>query len=242
MPILKREPDIFPADLFDLPAEARPWSVAHVRSRQEKVLARYLVEKQIPFYLPQTEHEIITKIAPPSSRAKRGTSQASTDEVQSAEDAATPPAHRLSPNASRPTSRIRHTYNPLFPGYVFLRHTLDERLVVRQSDVIVNLLEVTDQQSLAGELGQLRDLQAAGASLIPCPWLGPGDAVKITEGSFKGYRGVVLREHGRERLIVSIDLIRQSIAVDFEREMLAPDLFPVHETRATARARARSRF
>ena len=66
--------------------------------------------------------------------------------------------------------------------------------------------------------------------------------MKITEGSFKGYRGVVLREHGRERLIVSIDLIRQSIAVDFEREMLAPDLFPVHETRATARARARSRF
>jgi hypothetical protein len=106
----------------------------------------------------------------------------------------------------------------------------------------VNLLEVTDQRALAGELGQLRDLQAAGASLIPCPWLGPGDAVKITEGSFKGYRGIILREHGRERLIVSIDLIRQSIAVDFEREMLAPDLFPVHQTRATERARARSRF
>ena len=113
---------------------------------------------------------------------------------------------------------------------------------MRQSDVIVSLLEVTDQLGLAGELGQLRDLQAAGASLIPRPWIGVGDAVKITAGSFTGYRGLVVREHGRERLIVSIDLIRQSIAVDFEREMLAPDLFPVHQTRATERARARSRF
>ncbi|MGK2858889.1 MAG: transcription termination/antitermination protein NusG [Thermoanaerobaculia bacterium] len=239
MPILKREPDLFPADLFDLPAESRPWSVAHVRSRQEKALARYLHQKQIPFYLPQTENEIITKIAPLSSRAKRGTSQGSTEEIPNADLPASPGQSR---NRAIEKSRIRLSHLPLFPGYVFLRHSLDERLVVRQSDVIVSLLEVTDQFALAGELGQLRDLQAAGASLIPCPWIGVGDAVKITEGSFKGYRGVVVREHGRERLIVSIDLVRQSVAVDFNREMLAPDLFPVHQTRATERARARIRF
>lgn len=239
MPLLKREPDLFPADLFDLPVEARPWSVAHVRSRQEKALARYLVQKQIPFYLPQTENEIVTKVSSRSRRSGRGTSQAGTEEQGGAAAAASPGNSR---NRAIAKSRIRHSYTPLFTGYVFLRHTLDERLVVRQSDVIVSLLEVADQRALAGELAQLRDLQAAGASLIPCPWIGAGDAVKITGGAFKGYRGVVLREHGRERLIVSIDLIRQSIAVDFEREMLAPDLFPVHQTRATERARSRSRF
>jgi hypothetical protein len=259
MPLLKREPDLFPADLFDLPEESRPWSVAYVRSRQEKSLARYLVEKQIPFYLPQTENKVITKVssrpsgsakktaragtteamsqapAPPSSRAQRGTSQACTDETTGQNVSL--PAHRLSPLASSPSSatRLRISYNPLFAGYVFLRHTLEERMAVLQSDVIVTLLEVADQRGLAGELGQLRDLQAAGASLIPHPWIGVGDAVKITEGSFKGYHGVVVREHGRERLVVSIDLIRQSVAVEFEREVVAPDLFPVQPTRLAAR-------
>jgi transcription antitermination factor NusG len=56
MPILKRGPEIFPDGLFELPGDAYPWWVAHVRSRQEKALARYLQPFRVPFYLPQREH------------------------------------------------------------------------------------------------------------------------------------------------------------------------------------------
>jgi len=56
MPLLQKEADLFPDDLFALPAGSFPWHVAHVRSRQEKVLARRFLEHQIPFYLPQIEH------------------------------------------------------------------------------------------------------------------------------------------------------------------------------------------
>src|SRR5690242_9404213 len=54
MPLLKREPDVFPETLFESRFEA-PWVVAHVRSRQEKVLARFLAPAGIPFYAPQRE-------------------------------------------------------------------------------------------------------------------------------------------------------------------------------------------
>ena len=56
MPLLKREPDSFPAAVFELPVEASPWWVAHVRSRQEKALARFLRPLAVAFYLPQGEH------------------------------------------------------------------------------------------------------------------------------------------------------------------------------------------
>ena len=56
VPILKREPDFLPAELFDLAPERYPWWVAHVRSRQEKVLARECGARNIPFYLPLREH------------------------------------------------------------------------------------------------------------------------------------------------------------------------------------------
>jgi hypothetical protein len=52
---LKREPDAFPEAIFDM---TDPWWVAHLRSRQEKVLARYLREYEIPFYLPQMQKRI----------------------------------------------------------------------------------------------------------------------------------------------------------------------------------------
>lgn len=56
MPILKREPDFLPDDLFELDPDRFPWWVAHVRSRQEKVLARECRLREIPFYLPLREH------------------------------------------------------------------------------------------------------------------------------------------------------------------------------------------
>lgn len=56
MPILKREPDLLPEDLFDLPPDRWPWWVAHVRSRQEKALARECRLRGVPFYLPLREH------------------------------------------------------------------------------------------------------------------------------------------------------------------------------------------
>ena len=56
MPILKREPDFQPETLFELPPDRYPWWVVHVRSRQEKVLARECRARGIPFYLPLREH------------------------------------------------------------------------------------------------------------------------------------------------------------------------------------------
>jgi transcription antitermination factor NusG len=56
VPILKREPDFLPETLFELPGDRFPWWVVHVRSRQEKVLARECRHREIPFYLPLREH------------------------------------------------------------------------------------------------------------------------------------------------------------------------------------------
>lgn len=57
MPILHKESDIFPDDLFDMPTAEAPWEIAHLRSRQEKVVARLLLEAGKPFYLPQVQQK-----------------------------------------------------------------------------------------------------------------------------------------------------------------------------------------
>lgn len=181
MPILKREPDAYPDSIFDLP---EPWWVAHLRSRQEKVLARYLRDHEIPFYLPQME--------------KR----------------------------SRRSGRTFVSYLPLFPGYVFFRGGREEKLGALKSNVVVSVLEPLDQEEISRELNQLHALQLTAAELRPHPFVSPGDAVLITEGAFEGYRGVVLKEKGTMRLIVSVSFIRQSVALEIDREFIRPQREP----------------
>ena len=59
MPVLPAEPELFPEGLFTDPALAgqaeRVWWVLHSKPRQEKSIARYLHERQVPFYLPQIQ-------------------------------------------------------------------------------------------------------------------------------------------------------------------------------------------
>jgi transcription antitermination factor NusG len=179
MPLLKREPDIFPIGVFDLPVEASPWWVAHVRSRQEKALARYLTPAGVAHYLPQREHRV--------RRAGR--------------------------------SLVSHL--PLFPGYLFFRGSAADRLAALRSNLIVKVLDVFNQGLLAEELQQLHLLQSSGASLTVCEPLAEGDAVRIVEGAFRGYTGVVLRGADKPRLVVSISVLRKAVAVELDRGAVA---------------------
>ena len=183
MPLLKREPDVFPESLFASPGGA-PWTVAHVRSRQEKVLARFLSPIGIPFYAPQRE-----------KRARRN-------------------------------GRNFVSYLPLFPGYVFLRAAAEERAQIWRSNVVVRMIDVPDQDLLETELAQIHRLQRSGARLAAVRALDPGEPVRVVDGPFEGYLGIVVRERGAERLLVSVSLLRKTVAVEFEREMLAPLSIP----------------
>ena len=180
MPILKREPDLFPADTLEIEDASRPWWVAQTRSRHEKALARHLTQREVPFYLPKIE-----------KRSFR-------------------------------SGRVFKSYVPLFTGYVFCRGDRNERLAALQSNVVTRILAVEDQLALHRELADLRRLQESGVVLIPHPYLGPGDRVEIGAGPFKGYRGKVLREKGKLRLVVSVSLLQRSVAAEFDRDALRP--------------------
>jgi transcription antitermination factor NusG len=179
MPLLRREPDLSPDDVFQWSAE-RPWSVIRVRSRQEKVLARRLSNSGVGFYLPQQK------------------------KVHSG------------------VKRVRVSYVPLFGGYIFVRGTSAQVALALRCDAAVSLVSVVDQQRLAEELQQIREVLLAGGTLVPAPDLHPGDEVTIAHGAFKGYRGIVLAERNEVRLVVSVTSLRASLIVEFGRDVLVP--------------------
>jgi len=127
----------------------------------------------------------------------------------------------------RRSGRTFVSYLPLFPGYLFLRGRDAERLAALRSDLVMRILEVGDQTLLDRELIRLRRLQLTGASLVPVDDLVVGEEVRIVEGPLKGLEGVVLRGTSGFRFVVSVSMLRQSVAVEFDREALAP-LRPRH--------------
>jgi transcriptional antiterminator RfaH len=64
MPVLSREPSLFPADLLTQSHEnyqSRQWWAVYTKARQEKSLARQLVDYEVPFYLPLVSRETMTR-------------------------------------------------------------------------------------------------------------------------------------------------------------------------------------
>ncbi len=122
----------------------------------------------------------------------------------------------------RRAGRTFLTYLPLFPGYVFFRGSAANRQRALRSNLIVQILGVTDQELLSRELSQIRHLQESGADLIPYFELLPGDPVYVRDGPFKGYTGLVVRRRGQLRLVVTITMLRQAVTVEFERGAVVP--------------------
>ena len=122
--------------------------------------------------------------------------------------------------------RVFVSYLPLFSGYVFCRGSASSRLAARQTNLISRVLDPVDQELLTRELMQLHALQEAGGTLVPSPDFIAGDSVRVVEGPFRGYTGVVLRGQGRTRLLVSITMLRKSVSVEFEGQTLVLAMTP----------------
>jgi transcription antitermination factor NusG len=54
------------------------------------------------------------------------------------------------------------------------------------------------------------------------PYLDAGRRVKVTGGAMKGLEGIVSRLKGKTRVIINVDMIRQSVAVEVDGAWLAP--------------------
>lgn len=107
---------------------------------------------------------------------------------------------------------------PLFPGYVFVRLALRERLRVVQIPSVVRLVGFNGLPAALpdGEVEILRSGLCQSLRAEPHPFLTVGRRVRITGGPFAGLEGVLKRRKRGLRVIVSLNLIQQSVAVELD--------------------------
>ncbi|MGC1106893.1 MAG: UpxY family transcription antiterminator [Candidatus Acidiferrales bacterium] len=115
---------------------------------------------------------------------------------------------------------------PLFPGYVFVRLPLSEKLKILQLPGVARLVGFGDRPvSLPeDEIESLRRGLRGDVKMEPHPYLSEGRRVRIMRGPLTGMEGVLLRKKGNWRLVLSIDLLMRSIVVDVD----AADTLPIN--------------
>jgi transcription antitermination factor NusG len=113
---------------------------------------------------------------------------------------------------------------PLFPGYVFVRFALRDRLQVLQTPSVVRLVgfggqsaALPDQEIEALRLGLTCELR-----IEPYPYLKVGHRVRVRTGPLQGLKGILVRKKNGSRFVISLDLIMRSVAAEIDVAELEP--------------------
>jgi transcription antitermination factor NusG len=128
------------------------------------------------------------------------------------------------PSPRRWSDRIKTLELPLFPGYVFVRMLrAPVNGLLCSTPGVIRILSFGGHPSAVpdSEIDAVRRLTIEGKPL-PIPYLAVGQKVQIRNGSFAGIVGIVRQIRNRRCLIVSVQLISQSIYVDVDEFQVGP--------------------
>jgi transcription antitermination factor NusG len=128
-------------------------------------------------------------------------------------------------------SRRKHTrclYRaPLFPGYLFVRHAIDKRsyIDICKARGLVRILgERWDKLATVpdGEIDAIRRVNQSDLPRMPHPYLQVGQTVRIISGPLANVQGVFVKEESKRGLLVlSIEMLRRSLAVEIDCTLVA---------------------
>lgn len=110
---------------------------------------------------------------------------------------------------------------PLFPGYLFVHipKTAQDILSVLKTKGVVRLLGSVpgSPESIPDEqITSLKRLVESKEALDPYPYLKEGQRVRIKYGALSGVEGILVEKLGQHMLVLSIDILRQGVAVKIE--------------------------
>ena len=118
------------------------------------------------------------------------------------------------------SDRIKEISSPLFPGYLFCRFNPQARLPILKTPGVTQIVGYNHVPSPVDdqEIEAIRTLVGSGLPNYPYPFLEVGNRVRIQSGALRGLEGILLEVKGKRKLVLSIALLRRSVAVEIDSE------------------------
>jgi transcription antitermination factor NusG len=122
------------------------------------------------------------------------------------------------------SDRVKDVEMPLFAGYVLCQFDLTDRIQVMDTPGVCKIV------GFGGSVTALEDCEVEGIQrlvalkvpLAPWPYLKAGDQVRVEHGPMRGLEGSLRRTKDALRLVIGVELLQRSIAVEVERDAVVP--------------------
>jgi transcription antitermination factor NusG len=107
---------------------------------------------------------------------------------------------------------------PVFPSYVFIRASLDQKLeVLRTPGVCWFVGNSGHAHSIpSNEIEGIRRISQGPSRFEPHPFLAFGDRVRIKSGVLAGLEGLLVRIKNQSRVVLCVELLQKAVAVEVD--------------------------
>ncbi|HEY7337723.1 MAG TPA: UpxY family transcription antiterminator [Bryobacteraceae bacterium] len=130
------------------------------------------------------------------------------------------------------SDRVKIFDQPLFPGYLFCRLDPAVRLPVLKTPGVISIVGSGKEPIPVpeNEIEAVWRIAKSAASAEPWPYLDCGDNVTISDGPLRGVEGILIAVKNAYKVVVSINLLQRSIAVEVDRGLILPRRIARHLT------------
>jgi transcriptional antiterminator NusG len=120
--------------------------------------------------------------------------------------------------------RVKFVDVPLFSGYIFGYFALQDRITVLETVGVARLVGINGKAVPIPDeqIAAVRTLMEHRLPCSPYPYLVEGMRVRIKSGLLAGAEGILIAKKQRHRLVISVDLIQQAVAVDVDSAEVEP--------------------
>lgn len=122
------------------------------------------------------------------------------------------------------SDRTKSLELPLFPGYVFCKLNPERRLPLLTIPGVLHFVGI-GKAPVAIEEAEIAAIQRtvrSGVSTEPWSYLEAGQRVLLEDGPLAGLEGILIEAPKQQRIVVSVTLLRRSVAVGIERHWVRP--------------------
>ncbi len=124
--------------------------------------------------------------------------------------------------------RFQNVERPLFPGYVFVRADAgqDQWRPILSTVGVRTLVRFGNQLGLLSDafIASLRARERDGVIVAPESPYRPGQRVKLVGGPFDGVTATILSSNEKDRLVVLMDLLQNSVRATVSQNSVTPQL------------------
>lgn len=117
-------------------------------------------------------------------------------------------------------ARIRDSWIPLFPGYLFYDRDAVDRKIVYASRKVSKILVPDDPTRLQTDLRNVATALEAKPDLARTEITTPGTPVEIVSGPMMGVRGEMVRRKSETLLVLRVDFIHQGVEVAIDEALV----------------------